>query len=38
MRAPMKSTANMGAKFMEAVAVIKAFSALLVKLAAMLVN
>jgi hypothetical protein len=38
MRAPMKSTASIGAKFMEAVAVIKAFSALLVKLAAIDVN
>merc|ERR1740130_1110057 len=38
MRAPMKSTASIGAKFIEAVAVINAFSALLVKLAAMDVN
>merc|ERR1719313_2942229 len=38
MRAPIKSTASMGAKFMLAVATIKAFSALLVKLAAMDVN
>merc|ERR1719428_2365129 len=38
MRAPMKSTASIGAKFMLAVAVISAFSALLVKLAAILVN
>jgi hypothetical protein len=38
MRAPMKSTASIGAKFMDAVAIIKAFSALLVKLAAMPVN
>merc|ERR1740130_325554 len=38
MRAPMKRTASIGAKFMLAVAVIKAVSALLVKLAAMPVN
>merc|ERR1719352_1112042 len=38
MRAPMKSTASIGAKLMDAVAVIKAVSALLVKLAAMPVN
>merc|ERR1719316_2641254 len=38
MRAPMKSTASMGAKFMLLVAVINAFSTLLVKLAAMPVN
>jgi hypothetical protein len=38
MRAPMKSTASIGAKFMLAVAVINALSALLVKLAAMDVN
>merc|ERR1719156_480080 len=37
-RAPMKSTASIGAKFMLAVAVIRAVSALLVKLAAMPVN
>jgi hypothetical protein len=38
MRAPMKSTASIGAKFIEAVAVIRAVSALLVKFAAMDVN
>merc|ERR1719428_2013888 len=37
-RAPMKRTASIGAKFIDAVAVINAFSALLVKLAAMDVN
>merc|ERR1719449_93324 len=38
MRAPMKSTASIGAKFIDAVAVINAFSTLLVKLGAMPVN